>query len=281
MGATWGIFAIGSAPAIALTGMAGALAGLFCTRVADCYAARLLLHGDTPDAAALRTALAMACYAARPAPVRAAHDRAGAAAGICATPVPAMRGACRYAATLRRAVPAAVLAGGFMALYQVQGCSPYTALAALAGFIVMLLSLIDMRTGLLPDALTLPLLGLGLVSAGLADGGHHWAALTGDAAAGAVLGWVCPWLLMLIFKRVRGRDGMGGGDLKLLAALGAWLGWQGLPAALLLACVAGLLWAMWAQRSLLPTGSYPFGPFLAAGGAYVFLAGSGLHWHYF
>jgi leader peptidase (prepilin peptidase)/N-methyltransferase len=260
--------------------MAGALAGLFCTRVAACYAVRLL-HGATPDAATLRMAFAMAWYVGRPATLRAAYDRAGAAADICAGPIPAMRGASRYAATLRRALPAAVLAGGFMALYQVQGCSPYTALAALAGFIVMLLSLIDMRTGLLPDALTLPLLGLGIASAGLADGGHRWAALTGDAAAGAILGWACPWLLMAIFKRIRGRDGMGGGDLKLLAALGAWLGWQGLPAALLLACVGGLLWAMWAQRSLLPAGSYPFGPFLAAGGAYVFLAGSGLHWHYF
>src|SRR3546814_15678404 len=69
-----------------------------------------------------------------------------------------------------------------------------------------------------------------------------------------------------------GRDAMGHGDLKLLAALGAWLGWQALPWVLLLACFLGLVFAMWRQKSFRPRGEHPFGPFLAGCAAGVFLA---------
>src|SRR3546814_4871418 len=74
-----------------------------------------------------------------------------------------------------------------------------------------------------------------------------------------------------------GRDAMGHGDLKLLAALGAWLGWQALPWVLLLACFLGLVFAMWRQKSFRPRGEHPFGPFLAGCAAGVFLAPTAVH----
>ncbi len=277
----WDISA-GGYLALGLSGMAGLAAGAYCVRAADAYAG-LLARGRAPNAATMRAALSLA---APPACV-AQRSTARVAAR---SPDPGRRprrDGCAVAAGRLAARPAwwrspagAVLAAGTMALHFVHGYGFYTGLAALAGVLLLLLALIDLRTGLLPDALTLPVLGLGLAAAVLAGGEAGRLASASNALGGAAMGLAFPWLLNQIFKRLRGQEGMGGGDLKLLAGLGAWLGWQGLPSALLLACCAGLLWAMWRQKTLLPAGSYPFGPFLSAGGAYVFLAGSGLHWHF-
>jgi len=139
---------------------------------------------------------------------------------------------------------------------------------ASASATLLVLALIDARTRLLPDALTLPLMWAGLA---LAWAGYGIA--LNDAVAGAMTGYGFLWVLFWVFKCLSGREGMGYGDFKLLAALGAWLGWQALAMVLLVACVIAVLFAMLCQRSFAPGGAYPFGPFLAASGTAAFLIG--------
>ncbi len=127
--------------------------------------------------------------------------------------------------------------------------------------LLLALACIDARTGLLPNTLTYPFLALGLLLA-LADiGVGFWPALLGAAG-----GYVFLWLASSVFWVVTRQVGMGGGDLKLFAGLGAWVGWTGLWFLLLIACLMGVGFAMWRQRSVYPRGSYPFGPFLAIAG---------------
>ncbi|MBV6273356.1 A24 family peptidase [Alcaligenaceae bacterium CGII-47] len=136
--------------------------------------------------------------------------------------------------------------------------------ASLACAVLFCLAYIDIRTGLLPDALTLPLLGLGV-----------WIGpLNGLAAlSAAMLTYLSARLLDAAYRRVRGQAGMGGGDIKLMAALAAWTGGYTLIWIVLGACLGGLLYAMGAQRRLMPYGAYPFGPFLALSAAPVLVAG--------
>src|SRR5690606_8605947 len=153
------------------------------------------------------------------------------------------------------------------------GYTPAAMQLAVAACMLMLLAHIDARTRLLPDALTLPMLWLGLADAWLG-----WGTVSlHDAVAGAMAGYGFLWLLLLVFRLLRGVEGMGHGDLKLLAALGAWLGWQSLPWVLLAACLVGIVFAMLKGKTLRPSGAYPFGPFLAAAGVTVFVATPGLH----
>lgn len=137
------------------------------------------------------------------------------------------------------------------------------ALTALLGWQLLLIALVDAEHFWLPDRLTLPLLASGLVAAILLDGVPLLASVIGAAAGFAGL-----WLLALIYRQVRGREGLGGGDPFLLAAGGAWVGWTGLPDVLLWASAAGL--SVVAARAL--TGArvsgsdrLPFGVFLAVG----------------
>jgi len=129
---------------------------------------------------------------------------------------------------------------------------------AIASFLLVILAGIDWRSHLLPDVLTYPLLGLGL--------GLAWAGVGVTPAAaigGAVAGFVFLYVCAAVFKRLGGREAVGRGDMKLLAALGAWLGAGSLVWVLALACVAGVVVAMWRQRTFRPHGDYPFGSFLA------------------
>ncbi len=142
-----------------------------------------------------------------------------------------------------------------------------------AAFAATLLALacIDADTQLLPDALTLPLLWGGLISAAA---GWSQTAVT-DAAWGAVAGYGVLWLLQEGFGLATGKQGIGQGDFKLLAALGAWLGWQALLPLLLLASLGGAaigLGLRWSGR--LGAGQpLAFGPYLAmAGAALMWLA---------
>lgn len=128
--------------------------------------------------------------------------------------------------------------------------------------ILLALAIIDAKTAILPDMLTLPLLWLGLSLAW--TGGPvplH------DAVAGAIAGYGFLWLLFWLFKWIRKREAMGYGDFKLLAALGAWVGITVMPYVLLAACVAGILYALRSRKRRFLEGSYPFGPALAAAGA--------------
>jgi leader peptidase (prepilin peptidase)/N-methyltransferase len=137
---------------------------------------------------------------------------------------------------------------------------------AWAGFCTMLLglALIDLDTMLLPDALTQPLLWVGLmVSAlGLTQVKLH------DSFWGAVAGYGFLWLVQAVFGLITGKQGMGEGDFKLLAALGAWLGWLALPGLVLMSSLLAVLVALVMRvRGQLASGqAFPFGPYLAVAG---------------
>lgn len=156
------------------------------------------------------------------------------------------------------------LAGAF---YWRHGWAPVSLGVFVAAGILLALAVIDARTSLLPDALTLPLLWLGLAIAWL--GGP---VPLRDAVAGAMAGYGFPWLLFQAFRLASGREGMGYGDFKLLAALGAWLGPYPALLTLLAACLLGLAFACMRQKTWRPAGAYPFGPFLALAGAGSLLA---------
>ncbi|WP_372525284.1 prepilin peptidase [Piscinibacter sp.] len=142
-------------------------------------------------------------------------------------------------------------------------CAFAATLVALAG--------IDWDTTLLPDNLTLPLLWAGLVCAALG-----WTLPVTAALWGAVAGYLSLWAVYWLFKLTTGKEGMGYGDFKLLAALGAWLGVQMILPIVLAASVLGAIVGIGMKLSgALREGRYvPFGPFLAGAGVAVLLAGS-------
>jgi leader peptidase (prepilin peptidase) / N-methyltransferase len=131
----------------------------------------------------------------------------------------------------------------------------------LLGYTLLALAWIDVEQGILPDLLTLPLVLAGLTVAWLIDPRFAF-----DCAAGAALGYLLFRAVELTYRRLRGREGLGEGDAKLLAAGGAWLGWQQLGSVVLVAALLGLataLLARLASRPLDRAGAIPFGPFLA------------------
>jgi leader peptidase (prepilin peptidase)/N-methyltransferase len=130
--------------------------------------------------------------------------------------------------------------------------------------VVLALALIDWDTTLLPDGLTQPLLWAGLIVAAL-----KWNTVRlPDALWGAVVGYLSLWLVYWSFKLATGKEGMGFGDFKLFAALGAWFGWTALIPIILMASVIGAVVgiALKLRQSLREGGYVPFGPFLALAG---------------
>lgn len=133
---------------------------------------------------------------------------------------------------------------------------------ALFGWLLLTLAILDWRHFWLPDALTFPLIALGLTTGIWANG-----VPMADRLIGAVAGYGVLLLVALGYKRLRGREGLGLGDAKLLAALGAWLGWQALPFILLIASTLGLVGALAAMllgRGVSATTRVPLGTLLAA-----------------
>ena len=129
---------------------------------------------------------------------------------------------------------------------------------------IVALALIDWDTTLLPDSITQPLLWAGLILAAL-----KWNNVTlPEALWGAVGGYLSLWLVYWSFKLVTGKEGMGFGDFKLFAALGAWFGWTALVPIILMASVIGAIIgiALKFSSGLREGGYVPFGPFLAAAG---------------
>ena len=131
--------------------------------------------------------------------------------------------------------------------------------------ILVYLAYFDLRTFRLPDVITLPLILLGLLFNGLSS---ESLISFQDSLIGAILGYACLWLLNLLYRIVKKQDGIGMGDAKLLAALGAWLGWFALPSILLIASltglIGGLIWLQWNKQN--HRSAFPFGPFLAIAG---------------
>lgn len=138
---------------------------------------------------------------------------------------------------------------------------------------LLVLAVIDFRTYLLPDILTLPLLWAGLVYQLLFQ-----PYLLTNAVVGAMVGYLILWSFYWLFKLTTGKEGMGYGDFKLLAALGAWLGWSFLPLLLLLSAGIGAVVGVVAQTRFphLRGAPFPFGPFLALAGWACLLAGHDL-----
>jgi len=136
---------------------------------------------------------------------------------------------------------------------------------------VLALGLIDWDTTLLPDDITLPLLWAGLIAASLQWSG----ASLSSALWGAVAGYLSLWLIYWAFKLLTGKEGMGYGDFKLFAALGAWFGWTALVPIILMASVIGAIVgiAMKISSGLREGGYVPFGPFLAGAGLTAMIFG--------
>jgi leader peptidase (prepilin peptidase)/N-methyltransferase len=153
------------------------------------------------------------------------------------------------------------------------GVSIQTVGALVLVWSLVALAFIDLDTTLLPDSLTLPLVWFGL----LFNLGGHFASLH-DAVVGAMAGYLALWSVYWLFKLVTGKEGMGYGDFKLLAAIGAWLGWQMLPVTLLLSSVVGAVIGI-AMIVLVKHDRrvpIPFGPYLAGGGLVALFFGADL-----
>jgi len=144
-------------------------------------------------------------------------------------------------------------------------------------WVLIALTCIDLDTQLLPDNITLPLLWLGL----LFNLSNTFTSLP-EAVVGAIAGYLVLWIVFWLFKLVTGKEGMGYGDFKLLAAIGAWLGWQMLPLVILLSSVVGavvgitLIIVSKRGRDI----PIPFGPYLAGGGLIALFWGSTITQNY-
>jgi len=151
-----------------------------------------------------------------------------------------------------------------VAIITLFGFTWFGLLACVFTWMLISLTFIDYDTTLLPDQITYPLLWLGLIANGFFTG----IVPLHDAIAGAIAGYLFLWCTYWVFKLLSGKEGMGYGDFKLLAALGAWLGWQALPTIVVIAAVLGLLYAVIRIFTARQTSSepIPFGPFLASAG---------------
>ena len=183
------------------------------------------------------------------------------------------RGRCRHCGEpVSRLYPGIEIAALVIAAWSLAVLPGWLAWAGAAfGWVLLVLSLIDARDFLLPDALTLPLAPAGLAVAWFAN-----PATILDHAIGGLAGAAVFALIAWLYRRIRGRDGLGWGDVKLLGALGCWTAWQGLPSILLFAALTGLIWVLALRltgRQVTATTHLPFGPFLCWAGWLVWLYG--------
>ena len=185
----------------------------------------------------------------------------------------ALRGRCKGCGTrISARYPIVELAAGVVALAAIwKFGATWTGLAACAFLWTLIaLAFIDADTQLLPDDLTLPLLWGGLV----ANLFGLFVPLA-SAVIGAIAGYLALWTIYWLFKLIRGKEGMGYGDFKLLAALGAWLGWPMLPQIVLVSSVLGAVGgiAAMALQGRDRAAPLPFGPWLAGAGAVALFFG--------
>ena len=193
----------------------------------------------------------------------------------------ALRGRCSACkARISPRYPVVELAAGALALAAVWQFGPtWKGLAAcLFLWTLLALAFIDADTQLLPDDLTLPLLWGGL----FANLFGLFVPLS-SAVIGAIAGYLSLWTVYWLFKLVRGKEGMGYGDFKLLAAIGAWLGWPMLPQVVLVSSVLGAVGgiAMIVARGRDRASPLPFGPWLAGAGVVALFFGPQVNALYF
>lgn len=186
----------------------------------------------------------------------------------------ALKGKCRGCkAPISARYPAIELLSGLLAGYLVWTFgSGWTGLGIVVfGFLLIAMTFIDLDTQFLPDDLTYPLLWLGL----LVNLNGAIVPLR-DAVIGAVAGYMALWSVNALYKLVRKHDGMGNGDFKLLGALGAWMGWNMLPAIILLSSVVGASIGilMIVLRKQDRETRIPFGPYLTGAGLLAMLYGT-------
>ena len=184
-----------------------------------------------------------------------------------------LRGRCRHCkAAISPRYPLTELACGLISAFVAWhfGFGWQAGLLLILSWGLIAMSLIDADHQLLPDVLVLPLLWLGLIA-------NSFGLLVslGDALWGAVLGYLSLWSVFWLFKLLTGKDGMGHGDFKLLAMLGAWGGWQVLPLTLLLSSLVGaIIGTLMLRLNRAKTSTpIPFGPFLAIAGWIALLWG--------
>lgn len=229
-----------------------------------------------------------------------ALDRPGSFCPSCRTPISPsrnlpllgfllLRGRCRDCGErIHWRYPASEALCGLLALacWQAFGAGLDAIAALLVCSVLVTLALIDLEHGLLPDRLTLGLLWAGLAYS-LVPKQAAGASLfetafpgPGQAVAGAIAGYALFWFVNRTWRILRKRDGLGQGDLKLVAALGAWTGIGGLPLVVSIAAIAGLAVGL----TLILTGrarfsdELPFGPFLAASGMLALFLGPQVPW---
>lgn len=183
------------------------------------------------------------------------------------------RGRCRYCrASLGLFYPAIEVAALGVAIWSLAVVPGWLVWVTCGlGWTLLVLAAIDWRHLILPDSLTLPLIPLGLLVAWSVN--PEWLM---SHVIGAVAGFVLLWAVAVLYSRLRGREGLGLGDAKLLAAAGAWLGWEGIPSVILISAAVALLAAVIRARSkgsLDPKQPLPYGPYLAGAFWLVWLYG--------
>jgi len=158
------------------------------------------------------------------------------------------------------------------------GVTLQTLLAALLSWALIALTFIDLDHQLLPDDITLPLLWLGILANifGVFTDIH-------SSLFGVMAGYLSLWTVYVVFKLLTGKEGMGHGDFKLLAMLGAWLGWQALPLIVILSSAVGAVIGIFMVvfREHARSEPIPFGPFLAAAGWLALLYGNSIMHAYY
>lgn len=264
---------------IGLAGLVGLLIGSFLNVVIH-RLPRMMQSAWEADAAALRDE-----PPAEHAPYNLLRPRS--CCPHCGTPIAAhhnvpvlswlmLRGRCAHCATpIPVRYPLVEVMGGVLSMAAVAQFGPTLAGVGAVGLGLVLIALtfIDLDTQLLPDDLTLPLLWAGLLL-------NLWGTYVPlqDAVIGAMAGYLALWMIYWIFRLATGKEGMGYGDFKLLAALGGWLGWQALPAIILLSALVGATVGIGliVFRQHGRDTPIPFGPYLAGAGLLVLYFGESI-----
>ncbi len=191
-----------------------------------------------------------------------------------------LKGRCRHCQTpISWRYPLIEVATALLSVFVAYCFGPtwQTAAALILTWSLVVLTVIDLQEQLLPDDITLPLLWLGLI----VNSQSLFTSLS-SAVFGAIAGYLFLWSIYWLFKLLTHKEGMGYGDFKLLAMLGAWLGWQMLPVIVLLSSVVGVIVGLTliAFKQLNRDQPIPFGPYLAMAGWLSLIWGDKLNQYY-